>query len=130
MSTPAADPELLAAACRFAAEAGALTLEWFRSNELDLEHKGAGTPRDIEAWKQVVQNVKDAIATATASSTRSTAPKPSPAACRCIRRWWRLRTNTARRSASSSYPHWDNGCSLDVVWAAPSSTSTESVPLG
>ena len=44
MSTPAADPELLAAACRFAAEAGALTLEWFRSNELDLEHKGDGTP--------------------------------------------------------------------------------------
>jgi histidinol-phosphatase len=44
MSTPAADPELLAAACRFAAEAGAVTLEWFRSGDLDLEHKGDGTP--------------------------------------------------------------------------------------
>lgn len=44
MSTPAADPELLAAACRFAAEAGALTLKWFRKGDLNLEHKVDGTP--------------------------------------------------------------------------------------
>ena len=44
MSTPAADPELLAAACRFASEAGALTLEWFRKGDLNLEHKVDGTP--------------------------------------------------------------------------------------
>ncbi len=30
---------------------------------------GAGTPSDIEAWKQIVQNVKDAIATATANAS-------------------------------------------------------------
>ena len=28
----------------FDAEAGAVTLEWFRSGDLDLEHKGDGTP--------------------------------------------------------------------------------------
>lgn len=42
--TPPADPDLLAAARRFAQEAGALTLEWFRGADLDLEHKGDGTP--------------------------------------------------------------------------------------
>ncbi len=41
---PPAIPDLLAAARRFPAEAGAVTLEWFRSGELDLEHKGDGTP--------------------------------------------------------------------------------------
>lgn len=43
-SIPPTDPDLLAAARRFAAEAGALTLEWFRGGDLDLEHKGDGTP--------------------------------------------------------------------------------------
>lgn len=32
---------------------------------------GAGTPNGIDAWKQIVQNVKDAIATATASANAS-----------------------------------------------------------
>ncbi|WP_020378852.1 inositol monophosphatase family protein [Candidatus Microthrix parvicella] len=43
-TTPPADPELLAAARRFAQEAGALTLDWFRGSDLNLEHKGDGTP--------------------------------------------------------------------------------------
>lgn len=32
---------------------------------------GAGTPSNIDAWKQIVQNVKDAIATATANANAS-----------------------------------------------------------
>ena len=43
-TTPPADPKLLAAARRFAQEAGALTLDWFRGSDLNLEHKGDGTP--------------------------------------------------------------------------------------
>ncbi|MEZ5381533.1 MAG: inositol monophosphatase family protein [Microthrixaceae bacterium] len=44
MTTPPADPALLQAAREFAVEAGALTLSWFRRVELELEHKGDGTP--------------------------------------------------------------------------------------
>lgn len=41
---------------------------------------GAGTPADFEAWKQVVANVKNAIATATANASASPAASPSAAA--------------------------------------------------
>ncbi|MGE0601518.1 MAG: DsbA family protein [Dehalococcoidia bacterium] len=41
---------------------------------------GAGTPNGIDAWKQIVQNVKDAIATATANANATPSASASPAA--------------------------------------------------
>ena len=41
---------------------------------------GAGTPSNIDAWKQIVQNVKDAIATATANANATPSASASASA--------------------------------------------------
>jgi hypothetical protein len=150
MSTPAADPELLAAACRFASEAGALTLEWFRKGDLNLEHKVDGTPvtaADKAAEARLRRLIGDFAPEDTilgeeeghspGSGERRWIIDPDrrhqgvyPAECRCTRRSWRSRTNTARRWASSSCRHSTNRCLPDGDWDAPSSTSTGSVQPG
>ncbi len=44
MTPPPADPELLDFAVALAREAGTLTLEWFQSTELTVDHKHDGSP--------------------------------------------------------------------------------------
>ena len=44
MTPPPADPELVEFAVALARDAGRLTLDWFQRHDLEIEHKGDGSP--------------------------------------------------------------------------------------
>jgi histidinol-phosphatase len=148
-SIPPTDPDLLAAARLFAAEAGALTLEWFRGGDLDLEHKGDGTPvtaADKAAESRLRMRIgefapDDAILGEEEGATEGTSGRRwvvdpidgTKAFTRGVPLYSTLvavEDEHGRRSASSSCLLWVNKCSLGAVWAASLPTPMASVRRG
>ena len=115
----------LETAIRIAQEAGDLSMQWFRSNHLDVDTKADGSPVTV-ADRTVERRLRELVAAVDPDagivgeeegvtqvppvdagfSIRSTARRHLSEACLCSPRWLRFTTKKARRWAIYVIAEW------------------------